>query len=100
MKSPVYKMKSRMWLYPGKVAWHFVTLPKKHSEHIQKNFKDIKKGWGSLPVSVTIGKTKWETSIFPSKASGAYFLPIKKEVRKVENIKNGDMINYSIEIRL
>jgi hypothetical protein len=71
-------------------GWHFVTLPKKESDEIKKNFGAKKRGWGSLRVTATIGKTTWKTSIFPDKKAGAYLLPLKAEVRKKEGIGEGD----------
>lgn len=92
----IYKIKSSVWLYPGMVGWHFVGLPKKESEDIRKGC-EVKAGFGSVPVIVTIGKTKWKTSIFPDKRSGTYLLPLKVEVRKKENIFSGDNISLIIE---
>jgi hypothetical protein len=76
-----FKLKADVWLYPGLVAWHFLTLPKKESDQI-KAMTGPRRGWGAVRVTVTIGKTTWQTSIFPDKKAGAYFLPLKAEVRK------------------
>jgi hypothetical protein len=96
----VYKMKSEVWLYPSAMAaWHFISVSKKHAEDIKKRFGGNAKGWGSLPVIVTIGKTKWKTSIFPDKKSGTYLLPLKADVRKKEGIFKGDKIEFKIEVK-
>jgi hypothetical protein len=92
-------MRAQVWLYPGKAAWHFVTLPKKESETIKELFGDMKLGWGSVPVTVTVGETSWNTSIFPDKKAGAYLLPLKSEVRKKEKIHEGDMLAFTIKVR-
>ena len=94
-----YEMRAKVWLYPGVAGWHFVTLPKKQSIEIKKKFGAMKRGWGSLPVIVTIGKTSWKTSIFPDKKAGAYLLPLKADVRKKEKFGVGDTISLSIEVR-
>lgn len=93
-----YKMQAKVWLYPGLAAWHFVTLPKKESDEIKELFSDMKRGWGSLPVKVTIGETSWKTSIFPDKKAGAYLLPIKAELRKKEKISAGDLVGFLLEV--
>lgn len=80
-------------------GWHFVTLPRKQSDAIKKMFGAIRRGWGSLPVAATIGKTRWETSIFPDRKTGAYLLPLKVDVRKKEGVAAGDMITFLLEIR-
>jgi hypothetical protein len=92
-----YTIKSKVWLYQGQAAWHFIGVPKKESEEIKKAQK-VKVGFGSVPVIVTFGKTKWKTSIFPDKRSGTYLLPLKSEVRKKENIMSGDIISLTIQI--
>ena len=103
-----YKMSAKVWVYPGMAhstsggqagSWHFINLPKKQSADIKKTFGRVARGWGSLPVSVTVGKTSWRTSIFPDKKAGAYLLPLKVQVRKKEEIYEGDVITLTIEIR-
>lgn len=94
-----YKIKSEVFAYPGMSGWYFVSIPKKQSLEIKKDFGGLKRGWGSIPVLVTIGKTSWTTSIFPEKKSGTYLLPLKAQVRKKEKIFGGDLVNFSIEIK-
>lgn len=93
-----FQFKAEVWLYPGEAAWHFVSLPKNISKQIKKEFGDMARGWGSLPVNVKINNTKWKTSIFPESKSDTYILPLKLEVRKLEDIKSGDNINVSISL--
>lgn len=102
-----YKVRSEVWLYvPVRVSasesrsglWHFASLSRKQSEEVTKKFGHKKRGWNSFPVLVTLGKTKWNTSIFFDKREGAYILPLKAEVRKKEGVYKGDKINFSIEI--
>ncbi|MBP6945850.1 MAG: DUF1905 domain-containing protein [Candidatus Pacebacteria bacterium] len=99
MKAKLYKVKSKIWLYPGMAGWHFVSIDKKQSEEIKKKFGSMKRGWGSLPAVVTLGKTVWRTSIFPDTKAGAYLLPLKAEVRKKEGVYADESISFSIEIR-
>ena len=94
----MFKVKSKVWLYPGMVGWQFITIPKNHSKMISKTYSEMTRGWGSLPVMVTVGKTKWKTSIFPDKKTNTYLLPLKAEVRKKENINLGDTISLTLEI--
>lgn len=98
MKKNTYKIKSKVWLYPGMAGWHFLTIPKKESEAIKKVHGKNARGWGSLPVVVTLGKTEWKTSIFPDKQSGTYLLPLKAAVRRAEGIDAGESVAYSITI--
>ncbi|MBP6924467.1 MAG: DUF1905 domain-containing protein [Candidatus Pacebacteria bacterium] len=97
MKSKIYTMTEKVWLYPGESAnWHFVTLTKKIGQEIKLTFGKNARGFGSLPVDVTIGATTWKTSIFPDKYSGSYILPLKAKVRKLEDIEAGELVTFSI----
>lgn len=95
-----YKMKAKVWLYPGEVAWHFVNVDRKQSEALKKKYGQSRRGFGSLPVEVTIGKTLWKTSVFPDTHSGTYLLPLKAKVRAAEDIEAGDTVTFSIKVLL
>jgi len=123
MRKNKYRMSKKVWLYPGiahstrlknsfnktqdksghassgQGGWHFVSVPKKLSAEIKTSFDSRSKGWGSLPVLVTVGKTSWKTSIFPDKKAGAYLLPLKADIRKKEKICDGDTIRLTLEFR-
>ena len=86
-----YRFTGKVFKYPGMAAWHFVTLPKKESADI-KAHAPKRAGWGAVKISVTVGKTTWDTSIFPTK-EGVYLLPLKASVRKHEDIYDGDTID-------
>lgn len=91
---PVYTLKGKLWLYPGKAGWYFFTVNKKTGAEMKKTQK-VRRGWGSIPVHATIGKTTWQTSIFPDK-DGTYLLPIKKEIRKKERLESDQLITVNI----
>lgn len=93
-----YSLTEKIWLYPGKAGWFFITIPEEVSKEIDYFFANQKKGWCSLPVTVTIGQTTWQTSIFPDKKSAAYLLPIKIEVRKKENIRENDAVSLTLKL--
>lgn len=93
-----YEITAKIWLYPGKTAWHFLTVPEDVATEINDIFALQKRGWGSLPVTITIGKTTWKTSIFPDKKSSSYLLPLKKDVRISEKLAAGDSVAFLLEI--
>ncbi len=99
MKYNEYEITTRVWLYPDMGGWHFVTIPEDISEDIKRHFQTIKRGWGSIPVKVTINKTSWQTSIFPDKKSKGYLLPLKADVRKREQISANDRITFILEVK-
>ena len=99
MQQISHAFRAEIWLYPGaKAAWYFLTIPKKISASIKKDFGSKAKGWGSIPVEVTIGKTSWKTSVFPDRKQNAYILPLKTAVRKKEGITKGDHLPVRIKI--
>lgn len=94
-----FEFTSKVWQHPGEAgAWHFVTLPTDLADEIEFLFADKKRGWGSLPVEVSLKSSKWRTSIFPDKKAASYLLPLKASVRKKESIVENDMVTISIEI--
>lgn len=99
MKKNIFKDRSEVWLYPGMSGWHFISLSKKNAALIKAAYGAHARGFGSLPVTVTIGKTSWDTSIFPDKRSSTYLLPLKASVRKAEDIFADDRVSFEIRIR-
>lgn len=93
-----FEFRAKVWLYPGEAAWHFITVPKGLSKEIKLEFGAMARGWGSLPVSVQIGGSKWITSIFPDSKSNTYLLPVKSEIRKREKIVLGDNLQIGLTI--
>lgn len=92
-------MTEKVWIYPGDYAnWHFVTLTKKVGQEIKETLGKKARGFGSLPVEVTIGQTTWKTSIFPDKRAGSYLLPLKAQVRRKEDIEAGETVAFEIAL--
>ncbi len=93
-----FKLTSRIITFPGMGAWRFLHVNKKASDEIKKHFAPQAVGFGSIRVHVQVGKTKWDTSIFPDKKSGTYLLPTKASVRKAERINDEDPVDFTITI--
>ncbi len=97
MLDAAYNFKAKIWVYSGKSAWFFVTLPRDVSDEIKFFAGGSKRpGWGSVRVTAKIGKTEWKTSIFPDAKRGAYLLPVKSAVRKAEKIAEDDQVSVTI----
>jgi hypothetical protein len=56
-----------------------------------------RRGFGSVKVTVALGESRWQTSLFPNK-DGSWFLPIKKPVRLAEGLVDGDEIEVELEL--
>lgn len=87
------KIKAKIWVFEGPTAWYMMTIPEKESREINKIYGDFHRGWGSIPVKVTLGNSIWKTSIFWEK-KGTYILALKKQIRKAEKVTNGDLIEF------
>ena len=99
MAKNYYKVRAAVWVYHGPSAWHFVNVDAKTSAKIKELHSKKRRGFGSVPVEVTIGKTTWKTSIFPDKQSGTYLLPLKSSVRIKEGIFDKDVITFSFCVK-
>ena len=73
---------------PGEPSpYHFVTVPDEEAAHIKAISRSVTYGWGVIPATVQIGRTRWTTSLFPK--DGRYLVPVKASVRKAEDLKEG-----------
>jgi hypothetical protein len=92
-----YSVTAKLWIYPGeKASWHFLTIPRDISQNIKKQKPKTPRGWGSVRIRATVGKTAWDTSIFPDSKSGTYILPVKASIRNIEGIEAQDIVTFTI----
>ena len=85
-----YAFTSEIWKYPAPAGWHFASLPLKLAKEIRENLKWQEEGWGRLKAIAEIGNSEWETAIWFDTKMNTYLLPLKAEIRKKENLKEGD----------
>lgn len=83
--------------WKGPAPWFFVAVPELQSRDLKSISNLVTYGWGVIPVHVQIGRTEFETSLFPK--DGLYLVPIKASVRKAENLSEGDEISVRLEVR-
>jgi hypothetical protein len=93
-----FEFAAPLWQYPGADGWHFVSLPGEISDDITDITVGIRRGFGSVRVAVTVGRTAWRTSIFPDRKTGTYMLPVKKAVRTAEHLLTGADVEAQLEI--
>jgi hypothetical protein len=74
-----------------------VTVPAPHSSELKAILGHVTYGWGMIPAQVRIGKTEWETSLWPK--DGSYIVPIKASVRKAEKLAEGDSVIVQLKVR-
>lgn len=90
-------IKGKVWRWEGPAGWYFVYVNEKLSRQIKDSHTSKGKGFGFVRIRATIGKTSWNTTLFPSK-EGPYLLAIKADVRKKEGIEEGDSVSIKIKI--
>ncbi len=83
---------------PTSTAWHFVTIDGAVADAIRAASPGRSAAWGSVYIRAAVGKTRWQTSVFPSKEVSGYLLPIKASVRKAERLAEGDIVALTIEV--
>lgn len=87
MDKPIINKKVKVQKYPGKGGWTYVILEYNPSE----------KGnslW--LKVKGTVNGAEKEQYKLASMKNGLYMLPLKAEIRKKYNIKEGDMVDVCL----
>ncbi|MBI5959767.1 MAG: DUF1905 domain-containing protein [Chloroflexi bacterium] len=87
----------KIWFWRGPAPWFFVTVPAEPSRDLKAISGLVTYGWGVIPVHVRIGKTEWQTSLFPK--DDHYLVPIKASVRKAERLEEGDEVTVWLEVR-
>jgi hypothetical protein len=94
-----YVFEAELWVWEARRTdtWTFVRLPADVSDEIREISDGARNGFGSLRVRVRVGATSWRTSIFPDGTRG-YVLPVKKAVRKAENLDPGAVATVSVEL--
>ncbi|MFE3193233.1 DUF1905 domain-containing protein [Nocardia sp. NPDC059240] len=98
MANPAYSFTAELWEWEAQASWFFVSLPESVADDIDEQFGHTAAGFGSIKVKVTVGATRWSTSIFPSSKHGTFMLPVKKAVRVAEGLTVGDRVEIELQI--
>lgn len=86
----------KIWFWKGPAPWYFVTVPAEPSRGLKAISGTVTYGWGVIPVHVQIGKTAWQTSLFPKE--DRYLVPIKASVRNAEQLAEGDEVTIRLAV--
>lgn len=100
-----------LWRWAGSAggnnagSWHFLTIDGEQGDvltatALMRRLEGLGRGWGSLRVRVSLGDTRWETSVFPQKTPAGqptWLLPVKLAVRKAEALAEGDAVTVTLE---
>lgn len=92
------RFRAQLWRWEARSdSWQFITVPPDLAAEIA-DLPRPPRGFGSVRVSVTIGATTWQTSVFPDSKSGGYVLPVKKAVRAKEGIDDGGTVEVQLTL--
>lgn len=91
-----YNVTGEIFEWRGPAPFYFVRVDQATSDDIKTFAKHITYGWGVLPAYGKVGKTEFETALFPK--DGAYLVPIKDALRKGENLEIGDTIKIQLNL--
>jgi hypothetical protein len=81
----------------GPSPYHFVPAPPPEAAALQAVARFVTYGWGAIPVTVWVGRSEWDTSLFPR--DGTFLVPIKDAVRARERLEPGDTVSVRLELR-
>lgn len=80
----------------GPAPFYYVAVPDEESADIQAIADAVTYGWGVIPVTVRVGGTTWETSLFPK--DGRYLVPLKARIREAEGIGLDDEVAIAMTV--
>lgn len=87
----MFKLKGNVERYPGPNGWFYVRVPEKMMKKVGEVAPPPGR-WKFIKIEVTLGETTWQTSLLPM-GNGQYFIALKAEVRKKEQVELGDDVS-------
>ena len=96
--SDAYTFRAELWEWQGQASWYFISLPEALTDEIDDRFGHLAAGFGSIKVEVRVGSTTWRTSVFPDTKRGTLILPIKKEVRRKQQLGVGSIAEVELRV--
>jgi len=80
----------------GPAPFYYIAIPADVCVEIKAAAKVLSYGWGVIPVTSTIGKPTFTTSLFPK--DGGYLLPVKNAVRLPEKLELGMQVKVKLSL--
>lgn len=87
-----------VWHWRGPSPFYFITVPVEECTILKEEWTFASYGWGMIPVTASIGRTVWDTSLFSK--DGSYVVPLKDAVRGAEELDEGDVAHVQLTLRL
>lgn len=93
-----FEFTAEVWFWRGPAPWYFVTVPEDDSGVIQDLSEFVTYGWGMIPATIRIGRTEWETALWPK--DDRYVVPLKAAVRRAEQLDEGDKAEVQVTVQV
>jgi hypothetical protein len=96
-----FEVSGKVGLWPSSKAgggWHYLIVKGRTAMEIRYAALGRTGGFGSIKVHARIGKTEWQTSLFPERESGGFIMLLKAEVRRREGITAGKRVRIRLAI--
>lgn len=93
----IFEFTDTIFVWRGPSPFYFVAMPPDQSSDLREIANQLTYGWGVIPVTVTIGATRWTTSLIPK--GGRYLVPLKDAIRRAEGLADGDVVTVSVVIQ-
>jgi hypothetical protein len=87
---------AELFEWRGPAPFYWLRLPGDAGDYVRAEAAAATYGWGAIPVCARIGRTEWETSLLPR--NGEYVLPVKKDVRTREGLRDGDTVTVAMSV--
>lgn len=85
-----------LFYWRGPAPYYFVRVPPGTAEELADVAADVTYGWGMVPVEVTVGRYRWETSLWPKE--GGYLVPIRAQVRRDLELEVDQVVSVHLTI--
>ena len=85
-----------MWFWKGPSPYHFVSVPEEECAALESVSGRVSYGWGMIPVTGRVGRTRFTTSLWPK--DGGYVVPLKDAVRRAEGLELDDVVTVRLTV--
>lgn len=102
MNEEVHRVSVPLWRWEGENgAWHFISVDGAaaealHATALMRRLESGRRaGFGSVRLTIRVGKSTWQTSAFPLRESG-WSIPIANRYRKAEGLIEGSTVKAEL----
>ena len=71
-------------------------MPPATVEELSAVAAEVTYGWGMVPVEVTVGRYRWETSLWPK--DGGYLVPVRAQVRRGLKLEIDELVAVRLTV--